>query len=274
MSAGRAGVAALMAAMLAALSVPGLAAGASEPQITSAGIDANDRLFATWQLAPGTTFDTVEFASSSIVEPLVPGAFLDVDNFAGLECVPPPRSCDGNTAQTSYRESLRVSRDRRYFVVVNARAGRRLVNSAIWVIDDAKPLLPGEGEPSEEPVNAPVFGHPLFVPPPETIPAPLFSVLTPPKRIGGLVQRGIRVRLTCPAFECYADLELRLGKTKLASADPSVRPGGRQTLRLRPSRSARARLRARSRVRVRISADVIQPGGKRTRIAHNVLLRR
>lgn len=50
---------ALVLATLAVIAAPGHARAAGEPQIIAAGIDASDHLFATWQLAPGTTFDTV-----------------------------------------------------------------------------------------------------------------------------------------------------------------------------------------------------------------------
>ena len=64
-------------------------AAAAEPQITAAGIDADDRLVATWTLASGTRFESVEFASSPILDDDLPGEFADLDSFAGYECAAP-----------------------------------------------------------------------------------------------------------------------------------------------------------------------------------------
>ena len=266
----------LLIAALAACAAPTNAAAGGEPQITAAGIDAGDRLVATWKLAPGTRFDSIDFSASSILDPLLDFAdFADLDSSAGFECAPPPSVCEGTATQTSYRESLRVSRDRRYHVIVNARAGDKTLTSAMWVIDEAKPLIPGEGEPSDTPTNTPVLGRPFVAPAPGTVPDPKFSLLTPlPKTIGGFVRRGIRGRLSCPVFECHSFVVLELGRTAPVIESRAARPGGRRTFVLRPSRALRAKLRGRSRVRLKLSVDISQPGNKHTEIARNVNLRR
>ena len=266
----------LLIAALAACATPASAGAAGEPQITAAGIDASDRPVATWTLAPGTTFDSIHFSASSILEPLLDFEdFADLDSFAGFECTPPPSSCKGTATQTSYRESLRVSRDRRYHVIVNARAGDKTLTSAMWVIDEAKPLIPGEGKPSDTPTNTPVLGRPYVAPAPGTVPAPRFSLLSPlPKTIEGFVRRGIRGRLTCPVVECYAFVALEFGKAAPVLQSGTARPGGRRTFVLRPSRALRAKLRGRSRVRLKLSVAISQPSNKQTEIARNVNLRR
>ena len=266
----------LLIAALAACAAPTSAGAAGEPQITAAGIDASDRLVATWTLAPGTKFDSINFSASSILSPLLDFEdFADLDSFAGFECTPPPSSCKGTATRTSYRESLRVSRDRRYHVIVNARAGDKTLTSAMWVIDEAKPLIPGEGKPSDTSTNTPVLGRPFVAPAPGTVPDPKFSLLSPlPKTIEGFARRGIRGRLTCPVVECYAFVALEFGKAAPVLQSGTARPGGRRIFVLRPSRALRAKLRGRSRVRLKLSVDISQPANKQTEIARNVNLRR
>ena len=272
----RAAAAVLVTTALVAVACPSLAAAAGEPQITSAGIDAQDRLYATWTLAPGTTFEGISFSASSILHPLFDYEyFADIESFAGLECTPPPKDCGGTPAQTSYRESVAVSRDRRYFVIVKAKAGDATRTSAMWVIDEAKPLIPGAGEPADPPTNSPVLGRPLVEPPRETIPDPTLSLPAPrPVTIAGYLRRGIRVRVTCPRFECYAFAVLDHGGDSLAIAAATARPGGRRTLVLRPTRAQRAKLRRRTQVRLDLSVLISQPARKETRITRSIRLRR
>jgi hypothetical protein len=266
---------ALAVAALVACTAPSLAAAAGEPQITSAGIDETDRFVVTWTLAPGTTFDTIELSSSSIVDTLIPDTFADYDSASGFECAPPPEVCEASPTLTSYRESARVSRDRRYFVFVTAVRGDKRMRSATWVIDETKPLIPGKGKPSDTPTNTPVLGRPYVPPAPETVPAPGFSLLAPiPRTIGGFLRRGIRTRLTCPVFECYAFVALELSRKGPTIVDGTARPDGRRTFVLRPSKVLRARLRGHSRARLQLSVDISQPGGKQTEIARSISLRR
>lgn len=268
----------LATAALVAAAFPGLATAAGEPQITSAGIDAQDRLYATWTLAPGTRFEGIDFSSGSILDPLLDYSdFADLENFADFECSPPPAFCEGKPHQTSYGPGLPVSRDRRYFVIVNAKAqdSDDFLTSAMWVIDESKPQIPGRGELADPATNTPAIGIPYLLPAPETIPAPAFSLPAPtPRTIAGFLHRGIRARVTCPIFECYADVSLNLGGKGLAVTSGSARPGGRRTFLLRPSKSQRAKLRRRSRVRLRLVAEIGQPGNKRTELVRTVTLRR
>ncbi|MEA2218754.1 MAG: hypothetical protein QOJ35_1380 [Solirubrobacteraceae bacterium] len=264
-------------ATLVACAAPTRAVAAGEPQITAAGIDAGDHFAVTWTLAPGTTFDEIDFSSSSILDPLLDYEdFADLDNFAGFECAPPPAFCGGTSTQTSYVDGDREPRDRRYHVIVVARAGDRRLTSPVWVIDETKPLIPGEGRPSDVATNTPVAGHEYVAPAPDTIPAPALSLPAPTRRtIGAFLQRGIRARLACPLFECYARVVLQLGSTDLALDDRTVRPDGRHTFVLRPAtRKLRSRLRGRTRAHLKLSVAVSQPGGKETPIVRKIDLRR
>jgi hypothetical protein len=266
----------LAIAAVVASAAPSIALAEGEPQITSAGIDAEDRVYATWTLAPGTTFDTIDVSSSSILDPDTNfDDFADVGSFAGYDCAPPPEVCQGSPTKTSYRELYPVARDRRYHVIVNAKAGDRLRTSAMWVIDGTKPLIPGDNPIPESPSNAPAIGIPFVPPAPDTIPAPVLSLPAPtPATIAGFLRRGLRVRLTCRLFECYAPLvALGTGAGIVASASASVRPGGRRTIVLRPSKTQRAKLRRRSRLRLKLGVEILQPTGKRTAITRSITLR-
>lgn len=114
---------AIRVATLIVCATPSLAAAAGEPKITSAGIDADDRVVVTWTLASGTTFDSLEIASSPILDEDLPEAFADDNNTAGSHCW--DDTCGGSRTQTSYRQSSPVARDRRYFVIVTAKVPDR-----------------------------------------------------------------------------------------------------------------------------------------------------
>ena len=275
-SIGRRAAAALVAiCALVACASPAVAGAAGEPQITSAGIDASDRLYATWTLAPGTTFEGMDFSSSSILDELLDYAeFIDTESTAGFVCMPPPGFCDGTATQTTYRENDRVSRDRRYFVIVRAERGDETLASQVWVIDEAKPVLHGIGRASQTPTNTPVVGVPYVPPPRNTVPAATFKLLAPvPKTIAGFVSRGLRVRVTCPLFECYGAVLLALGRTEVFDFG-TVRPDGRRTFVVRANKALRARLRGRQRVRLRLTINISQPNRKETEIVRGIELRR
>jgi len=272
----RAASALLAIAAVVALAAPAGASAAGEPQITSAGIDATDRLLVNWTLAPGTTFEAVNFSSSAILDPLLEFEdFADIDNFAGFECGPPDKSCQGTATQTSYRENLRVSRDRRYFVLVTANRGDATTTSQLWVIDETKPLIPGEGKPSATPTNSPAPGAPYIAPAKGTLPTPAFTLLQPiPKTIAGFLRRGVRGRLTCPVAECYADLALDHGAKSLVLDGATARPGGRRTFVMRPTKALRARLRTRAHIRLDLTVDIVQPDRTETEVTRSISLRR
>ncbi|MEY2441142.1 MAG: hypothetical protein QOJ46_568 [bacterium] len=261
-------------AALVACSTPSLAAAAGEPQITSAGIDAQDRLVATWVLAPGTTFDSVEFATVPIPS-LLEMAFFADGNFAGFECAGED-FCDGTPTMTSYT-GLDVPRDRRYYVkVVAIGADEKMLTSAVWEIDETKPVIPGRiRRATAAPTNTPVTGRPYVPPAPETIPAPTLTLIAPPKRIVTVLQRGIRARVDCPGAECFALAGLVLGSVALAADTDTLRAGARRTFVLKASpRSERRRLARRVRARLLITVEIVQPGGKTTRLLRTARVRR
>ena len=263
---------ALAAALACAAPAPASAAG--EPVILAAGIDATDRFIVSWRLEPGTTFDFLEFSSVAITDPFSPGSFAGRNVIASV-CAAPAKGCAAPPSLTAYRAPEPVSRDRRYFVRVNARLnGRALRSSEIWVIDATKPLLPGGGRPAATATNKPELGAPYKAPARNTIPAPRITLRSPPKTIADLIRNGVRVHVDCPVYVCYAIVGLQLGRTTLVFSDTTVRPGTRQTFRLRPRPAQQARLRRRTRARIVVSADISQPGGKRTQLSRSFRVRR
>ncbi len=274
----RIAAAVLVIATVVACAAASPAAAAGEPQITAAGIDAQDHVVVTWHLAPGTTFYSMDVETSPILDHRQPAEPADLEGLAGLECTPPPPACKGVPTQTSYRGSVPLSRDRRYFVKVTALGARdNLLNSAMWVLDESKRLIPGAPKRSEAPTNMPVSGRPYVAPAPGTIPAPRFAVLAPiPKTIAGFLRRGLRARLSCPVFECYVAIEIVLGDTTAVLESATVRPGGRRTFAWREGVGSllREELRKRSRARLRLEIDVTHPGGKYTEIVRHIRLRR
>jgi hypothetical protein len=264
----------LVTATFAACAAPCVASAAGEPQIVSAGIDAQDRFVATWQLAPGTTLEFVQFSTAPIADD-AQSEFLLLMNDADFECAG-DSDCDLSVNATTYRSRDPVPRDRRYYVRVDARnADGDYPVSAMWVIDDGKPLVPGSGYGHDGPVtNTPVVGH-LYTPPaPGTLPRPTIRLLTTPKTISGVLRRGIRARVTCPAIECYGLMQVSLGSAELASDEVTLLPDHSATLVLRPSGSSRTKLRRRSRARLRITTMTVQPGGATTHSARSIVVRR
>lgn len=251
---------------------PALAAG--EPKIVAAGIDATDRFVVSWTLEPGTTFDFLEFSSIAIYNPFVPGSFAG-RNVIASACVAPKESCLAPPTLTAFRSGDRVARDRRYFVKVNARrGGSGPLSSEVWVIDRTKPLRPGGGRPPAEASNKPVIGEPYKPPNPKTVPAPKIALVSPPRKIESVIRNGVRVNVDCPSFACYAVVGLRLVKRVLVFSDATARPNIREAFVLRPRPARRAALRRRTKARLEVFADIIQPGGKRTRISRRFTVRR
>jgi len=202
-------------------------------------------------------------------------AYFAGENFVMFDCASPSRDCGLRPTATSYRSSERVARDRRYFVNVNAiDRQHRSRTSSIWVVDDAKPIIPGRPRPPATATNMPALGH-LFTPPAAAmIPAPVLALLAAPKTIGGVLRRGIRARVSCPGAECFSEIELELGTTPLEAAEASIGPDGRKTFVLRPRGNRRALLERRTTARLQIHALVLQPSGKRTRLVRSVNVRR
>ena len=254
--------------------MPAPAAAAGEPLVTIAGIDGTDRFGIAWQLAPNTKFDGVYVATTSIPDPLLPEFFAG-ETFVDFECARPAEDCRLPASATSWRSTQRGSRDRRYYVKVTAiDAKGEARTSPVWVIDDTKPVIPGRPKPSQTPTNTPTVGH-LFSPPPAAdIPTPTLALLSPPKTIDGVLRSGIRARLRCPAAECFGQFELKLGTTQLTMVEASIRPDGSRSVVLRLRGNRRRQLRARSAARLYIRTLVLQPGGKRTRLARSVSVKR
>ena len=105
-----------LVAATASLAALARALAADPPTLLTAGIDAQDRLYATWSVAPGTTFDFVTFATVPDPLPGDPTFFAD-NNFAGF--------CSSKSLSATCTATGRVAdypspRDRRYFVKVSA----------------------------------------------------------------------------------------------------------------------------------------------------------
>ncbi len=144
---------------------PGSALAAGPPAITSAGIDSNDRLYARWVLAPGTTFAFLSFATSPAPDDR-PSPTFDNENVVARGCAPPPANCTLSPTSIAARLTKRKPRDRRYFVKVSALVVGvtpvQYVTSEVWVIDEAKPLIPGTpGPPPAQSTGRPATGRPL-----------------------------------------------------------------------------------------------------------------
>ncbi len=268
-----------VAALALACAAPAPAHAAGEPQILAAGIDATDRFVVTWRLEPDTTFDSLQFASVAIPNPLTPGTFAGENfgtrNIMASACAMPAEGCTAAPGLTKFRSTDPVSRDRRYFVKVNSRKGRRgPLTSQVWVIDKEKPLLPGGGRFATPATNMPSLGRPYTPPANKTIPTPRLVLLTRPKRIASVIRYGVRARVTCPAFSCYALIGLRLGRTTLVFSDVTARPGVRETFLLRPLPKLRAPLQRRTRARLEVRAELHYPGGKTTTLTKRFTVRR
>jgi hypothetical protein len=253
---------------------PASSIAAGEPQILGAGIDTADHFVVTWRLEPDTTFDFLEFASVAIANPFTPGSFAG-KNIIASTCALPTQGCTAAPASIAYRSPDPVSRDRRYFVKVNARkAGRGPLTSQVWVIDKEKPLVPGGGRPAATPTGTPALGQPYKPPANNTIPTPRLVLQTRPKTIAAVIRDGVRAQVTCPAFSCYVVIGLLLGKTTLVFSDSTARPGEVETFVLRPRPARQAALKRRTRARLEVTADLLYPGGKRTTLARRFTVRR
>ena len=110
--------------------------------------------------APGTTFDFVTLATVPDPDPALPTFFAD-DNFAGF-CSAKAFSDElhGQLARRGYASPPRPALLREG---LGGRHGHAdYVTSGIWVIDDAKPQIPGDaGVGAIPPTGTPVAGHPL-----------------------------------------------------------------------------------------------------------------
>ncbi len=276
-----------VAAAAAVLAAPAGALAANPPTILTAGINAADELYATWAVAPGTTFDFVTFATVPDADPSLPSFFAQ-GNFAGFCDV---ASADALCTATSYNSGYPITRDRRYYAKVTAKVGPGdYVTSAVWVVDDAKPQIAGSAPVSSvPPTNTPVAGHPLgapapppavapppVAPPPPPPPAPAatgsIKILSLPSTIGALLARGVRLRVTCTG-SCTASSRMRLGLPSIGSKSLTLPGGGTRTLTIKPSVAGRNRLRGRSSARLKLTAN-LGVGGKGKSYTKNFTVRR
>ena len=251
------------------LAAPPAALAAEPPTILSAGIDDADRLFVTWRLGPGTTFERAAFATTPQPDPFLAGFFLS-DNLADAGCSG-EAGCTATPQTTAYTSAFPIARDRRYFVTVTATAGKadKLV-SAVWVIDETKPLIAGDaplGNPSR-PTRTPATGR-LFAP----APSATLTLLAPPATIARVLRGAVRVRVRCSA-PCDVDLRLSLSGRTLVRRTGRLPAGTSTRLAFKPTGPLGRDLRGRARARLKIAGTVTPLGGVTTRLARGFTVRR
>ena len=254
------------------LAAPASAHAAAPPTILTAGIDANDYLYATWALAPGTTFQHVDFATAPTPDPLLPDFFSSA-NFASFSSL---RSPGKSVASTSHHNDYPLARDRRYYVRVTAAVtgtADAFLNSEIWVIDEAKPELSGRAPAGDSPAtNTPASGRPFA---PAGLPATAALDLQPlPRTFARLRAHGVRVAVRCTAAPCNAVATLTLGAVRIGRRTRSLAAGAAGTLVVRPSAAGTRRLRGRSRARLKISARVTPAVAAATAASRSFTVRR
>ncbi|MDX6677066.1 MAG: hypothetical protein QOE31_1118 [Solirubrobacteraceae bacterium] len=261
-------IAIALALAAAALSGPAAARAADPPTILSAGVDAGDRLYVSWSLGAGTTYDRAVFATSPQPAPFLAG-FFATENLGASDCAGEP-GCTGAPQATSYTARRPVARDRRYFVQVTATAGAEPLTSAVWVIDETKPLIVDGplGGDIRHPTNSPAAGR-LLAPPPSSS----LTVLKLPTRIAGALGGAVRVRVRCTAG-CEVDLRLSMDGLALVRRTGDLYAGSSAKLVLRPTGLAHAMLRARSRALLRLSGTVTPLGGPTVRVRRSFRVRR
>ena len=261
----------------------GTALAADPPTILTAGIDAGDHLYVTWSLAAGTRYTSAGFASGPWPEPGLPFSFFAGNSAGESDCAPPPGIADGpckaTPTSTSFTSPRRTVRNRRYFVKVAAEpttGGPPHVTSAVWVIDEDRPLIPGFVPANEgAPTNRPATGHSIGGTPLPAVPVPAISLPALPRTIHAVLASRVRLRVTCASFagaleEGTLSLDGRelAGETDFVSADRS------RTFVFRPSGAARTRLKRRSRAELKIRALVRTADGKAKRLSRSFTVRR
>ncbi len=270
-----------LAAASATLVAPASALAADPPTLLNAGIDAQDQLYSTWSLAPGTTFDFVTYATVPDPDPTIPD-FFATGNFAGF-CS--DKSLSATCTTNAHVAQFPSPRDRRYFVKVSANVTGTddFLTSSIWVIDDAKPQIPGDAPLGAiEPTNTPVAGHPIGTappppvappPPPPAAPAAAIKLLTLPKTIGALLTKGVRLQVACNVT-CSPFGRLTLGTPTIGTKTINLAGGGIRVLTIKPSAAGRKRLRGRPRARIKVAVAVSPTGGATKRFSRTFTVRR
>lgn len=263
---------AILLTLVAVVANPGAALAVTPPTILTAGFDVEDQLYVTWSLAPGTRLDRVEFATLPMPHAEFPFFFAD-GQFAGF--------CSGQLCgQTSFTVDYPVTRDRRYFVKVTAIAGKERATSAIWVIDETKPVVPGNAKVGEGDGNKPVAGRPFDIAsfiPPGVVPRASITLLQAPKTIRGLLRRGVRARATSSvAFVLKATLVdhggdgFNIGERSLGFATG----GTRSVVAKIDDDEARKALPRRGQARMRLYVVVTLPDGTLKRTSRSYTFRR
>jgi hypothetical protein len=266
---------AVLPALAVAVALPGTALAVTPPTILTAGFDAHDQLYATWSLAPGTTFSQVEFSSLPVPDADLPTFFAD-SQFADYDACEGEADCRG---ETSYTGDYPLKRDRRYFVKVTAAAGDDEAISAIWVIDETKPVVPGSAPIGEGDSNAPVAGKPwdgASLLPPGVVASASIKLLKVPKTIHGLLSRGVRVRVTSSvAYSVQTTLIDRGGRRDIIGLrSVGSATGGTRTVTATVDGRNRASLRAHKRAHLRLEVEVMLPDGTRTLASRLLTFRR
>jgi hypothetical protein len=169
-------------------------------------------------------------------------------------------------------------RDRRYYVKVAAEptAGPPYVTSSVWVIDEAKPLIPGFVPANEgAPTNRPATGRSIEGTPFPAVPVPTVSLPALPRTIHAVLAAGVRLRVRCATFTCALEEgTLSLDGKELAGETDFVSADRTRTFVFRPSGAARTRLKRRSRAGLRIRALVRTVDGKAKRLSRSFTVRR
>lgn len=251
------------------LAAPSAARAAEPPTILTAGIDAADHLYATWTIGAGTTFERVAFATSPQLDPFLAGFFVP-DNLADAGCAG-EAGCEATAQTTSYTSAFPTARDRRYFVEVTTSVSRyEQLSSAVWVIDESKPLIAGEAPVGSRdlPTRKPATGR-LLAPAPNAS----LGLLKLPATIGRVLRGGVRVRVRCSA-PCDVDLRLSLSRRTIVRRTGRLGAGTSTLLAFRPSGPLARDLGRRSRARLRLAGTVTPLGGVTTSIGRSFSVRR
>lgn len=258
----------LIAIALTVLALPAPASAATPPAILTAGIDAGDQLYATWRLAPGTSYEMISFGTVPTADAQL-RAFFAADNFAGFD------ACDKRACRTrgSYTSSYPIPRDRRYFVKVTAVDGDDHATSAVWVIDESRPIVPGDTGVGSGETKRPATGRPLA-----TVPVPAgtaIALLAPPKTLAALLRDGVRVRVACPIACAVTATIRRVGRySPSARVDKSYRTRGTRLFTLRLTATARKQLGSLRSARLRIAVTAFLFDGAVRTSSRTVTVRR
>jgi len=249
-----------LVASAAIVAAPGAAFAVEAPTILTTGFDARDQLYATWSLAPGTSFTHIEFATLPVADPELPEYFID-GQFAAYDYCR-RASCGG---KTSFTAEYPLKRDRRYFVKVTANVGRERATSAVWVIDETKPLIPGSAKVGDGDSNTPVAGKPFDgtgLLPPGVVPTASYKLSKAPKTIRGLLLKGVGMSVTC-SVACSVETELSTPEDIVGLRSVGFAAGGTHKLAARVDELDRPIVRRLKRARITLEVVITLLDGTR-----------